>query len=72
VSSDGDGDEDDSDKPVTKQMKDGDGEPHQQRSSDGFHFISNILLIIDQMDWITGKAYTRYETTNSPMEHIRK
>ena len=30
-----DGDEDDSDEPVTKQMKGGDGEPHQQRSFDG-------------------------------------
>ena len=35
MSSDGDGDDYDSDEPVTKQMKGGDGEPHQQRSSDG-------------------------------------
>ena len=35
MSSDGYGDEDDSNEPVTKQMKGGEGEPHQQRSSDG-------------------------------------
>ena len=34
MSSDGYGDEDDSNEPVTKQMKGGEGEPHQQRSSD--------------------------------------